>query len=83
MAVNCWVAPCVTDGFAGVTLIETKAAGVTVSVVLLDRLPETALIVVEPAPTGVAKPAALIVATVAAEEVQVTDEVRFCCVPSV
>jgi hypothetical protein len=83
VAVNCWVAPRMTEGLAGVTLIETKAAAVTVSVVLPEMLPETALIVVEPVPTVLPKPAALMVATVVAEELQVTDEVRFCWLLSV
>jgi hypothetical protein len=64
-----------------VTAMETKAAAVTVNTVLPEMLPETALMVVEPVPAVLAKPAALIVATDAAEEVQVTDDVRFCCVP--
>jgi hypothetical protein len=67
----------------GVTLIEANAAAVTASVVLLERLPETALIVVEPVARVLAKPAGLIVATVPADDVQVTDEVKFCWVPSV
>jgi hypothetical protein len=71
------------EGLAGVTLIETKAAAVTVSVVLPEMLPETALIVVEPALTVLAKPAVLTVATVEAEELQVTDDVRFCWLLSV
>jgi hypothetical protein len=83
IAVNCWVWPSGTEGLAGVTLMETKAAAVTVSVVLPEAPPETALIVVEPAPPLLAKPAMLMVATVVTEELHVTEEVRFCVLPSV
>ena len=38
--------------------------------------------VVEPAPVAVARPTALIVATVTAEEFHVAVPVRFCVVPS-
>lgn len=71
-----------TEGLAGVTAIETKAAAVTVSVALPEMLPEVALIVVEPAATELASPALLTVATVVEEELQVADEVRFCVLPS-
>ena len=42
VAVNCCVLPLATDGFAGVTAIDTSVAGVTVSVVLPETLPEVA-----------------------------------------
>src|ERR1700676_3175103 len=82
VAVNCCVPPFVTEGFAGVTAMDTSVAAVTVSVVLPVMLLEAAWIVVVPAPTAVAKPAALIVATVTAEELHVAVLVRFCVVPS-
>jgi hypothetical protein len=81
--VNCWVNPLATDGFAGVTAIVCKTAGVTVNVVdpLID--PEVALIVVDPVATVLAKPALLMVATAVAEDVHVAVLVRFCWLPSV
>jgi len=82
VAVNCCVPPFGTDGFAGVTAIDTRVAGVTVSVVLPLTPPELAWMVVEPVPAAVAKPAVLIVATVTEEELQVAVLVRFCVVPS-
>src|SRR6202163_3847378 len=82
VAVNCCVPPFVTEGFVGVTAMDTSVAAVTVSVVLPVMLLEAAWIVVVPAPTAVAKPAALIVATVTAEELHVAVLVRFCVVPS-
>jgi hypothetical protein len=60
-----------------VTAMDTSVAGVTVSVVDPDILPDVAVIVVEPAVAEVASPlepaALLIVATDAADELQVTD----------
>src|SRR6202030_802743 len=82
VAVNCCVPPFGTEGFAGVTAIDTSVAAVTVSVVLPVMLLEAAWIVVIPIVTAVAKPAALIVATVTAEELHVAVLVRFCVVPS-
>jgi hypothetical protein len=66
----------------GVTRMDSRTAGVTVSFVEAEMLPDVALIVVAPTPREVASPfepaALLIVATVVAEEFQVTDDVRFC-----
>ena len=78
MAVNCWVLPAATDGFAGVTAIETSVAAVTVRVVEPTTLPEVAEIVVEPIFSVVARPVAFIVAAAVLEEAQVTLAVRFC-----
>src|SRR6266704_2021138 len=73
-------------GFVGVTAIEERVAFVAVSVVLPETSPSVAVIVVVPAATDVAKPceppALLIVATPAAEELQVTWVVRSCVVLS-
>src|SRR6202040_2775178 len=63
VAVNCCVAPLVIEGFPGVTAIDTSVAGVTVSSFEPVMLPTVAEIVEVPAPTPVAKPVALIVAT--------------------
>jgi hypothetical protein len=69
-------------GLFGVIATETSVAGVMVSVVDPEMLPDVALIVVEPAATDVASPldpaALLIVATLVLEELQVADAVRFC-----
>ena len=67
---------------AGVTAIETRVADVTVSFVDALTLPDAALIVVLPEAIVVAKPAALIVATAEVEEVQVTELVTSCMLPS-
>jgi hypothetical protein len=78
VAVNCCVFPAATEGFAGVTAIDTRVAFVTVSVVEPTTLPLVALIVDVPAFTAVARPAALIVATVVVPDAHVTLPVRFC-----
>lgn len=81
MAVNCWVAPVVMLGVAGVTLMDSSDAATTVKVVLPDWVPRVAVIVLVPAPTALASPfepvALLTVATALAEEVHVTAVVRF------
>ena len=79
---NCCVVPSAIEAFAGVTVNETKAAGVTLIVVEPLALPRTALIVLLPVAKPVAKPPTLIVATLFAEEVQVTEFARFCVLPS-
>jgi hypothetical protein len=80
VAVNCWVVPSAMLGLDGVITRDTSVAGVTVSVALADMLPDVAVIVVEPAATGVASPfepvVLPIVATDVADELQVTDAVR-------
>jgi hypothetical protein len=82
VAVNCWVAPLVIEGFAGVTAIDCSVAAVTVSTVepLMDD--DFAVIVEVPTPAPLARPAALIVAVAVVPELHVTVLVRFCVVPS-
>jgi hypothetical protein len=66
---------------AGSTSIDMSTGAITVMVVKPEMLPDLAVIVVTPIETVVAKPfklaALLIVATLRADEVQVTDEVIF------
>jgi hypothetical protein len=78
VAVNCCVPPAATDGFTGVTAIDTSVAAVTVNVVLPEMAPLVALIVVLPAFSAEASPAALIVAVVVLDDAHVTLAVRFC-----
>ena len=77
---NCWVVPRATEALLGVTAMETSA--VTVRVVEPEIFPDLAVIVVVPAAFEVAFPfdpaLLLMVATDSAEELQVTDVVRFC-----
>jgi hypothetical protein len=76
-----------TVGETGVTRIDSSTAGVTVSVVVPEKLPDAALIVVVPTPTEVASPlepaVLLIVDTRAFEELQETEDVISWSDPSV
>jgi hypothetical protein len=73
-------------GLVGVIAMDTSVAGVTVRVVDPHMPPNVAVTVVDPVATAVADPlelaALLIVATVRADELQVTAVVRFCVVLS-
>ena len=62
-------------GFAGVTAIDTKAAGPTVKVVPPVTLPELALICEVPTPTPLASPPAVMVATLVSADAQLADPV--------
>jgi hypothetical protein len=67
---------------AGVTAMDFRVALVTVNVVVPEKLPAVAVIVLLPTAAGVANPlepaALLTVATPRLEELQVTLAVRFC-----
>jgi len=76
------VVPSAIDGIAGVTEIEIRCAATTVNVEVSVKEPTVAVIVVEPAPTVVAKPELLMVATVVEEDVQVTPLTRSALEPS-
>jgi len=82
VAVNCWVLPAGTLGRSGVTDTEDNVAVVTVRVAVPDLVPEVAVMVVVPAPTAVARPLLLTVATAALDELQVTTVVISRLVPS-
>ncbi len=82
VAVNCSVVPRATRGLVGVTAMDLSVAELTIRVVEPEMLPEVAVMVAVPAATDVACPlepaALLIVATDAADELQVTDVVMSC-----
>jgi hypothetical protein len=63
-------------------VVMMSGATCTVSVVLPETLPCVALMVVLPAATAVARPAALMIATPLLEEAQLTWLVMFCALPS-
>ena len=83
VAVNCCVFPMKREPVAGVTAMDTKAGAVTVRVVEPVKPPELAEIVLVPCARLVARPPALTVATVGADEVQVGAVVKLFVVPSV
>src|SRR5206468_3033742 len=68
VAANCCVVPLAIDGFAGVTAIDTNAAGPTVRLVLPVTPPKLDRIRVVPGATPVARPPALMLATAALDE---------------
>ena len=84
---NCWVLPNGMVGTAGVTLIESKVAGVTVRAVEPMIDPKVAVTVVCPVATLVASPilgaALLIVATAGTELLQATELEILRVLPSV
>ena len=75
-AVNAWVSPNGIAVVAGLTVIETIEAGVTVSSVDPVIPPRVAVIVAVPVAREVASALELMVATEAFPEVQVADVVR-------
>ena len=81
MAVNCCAIPVGIDELTGVTAMEIKVGGLTVKRADPLTVPEVAVIVELPAATAVASPAELMVAALVAEEVHVTELVRFAVVP--
>lgn len=62
--------------------MDNSVAGFTVSVVNPLTAPEVAVIVLLPTPVPVARPIPEMVATADADELQLTEVVRFCVVPS-
>jgi hypothetical protein len=82
LAVNCSVPPALIVAGDGLTLIAVATGAVNVSKVepLID--PTVALIVVVPSATSVASPSLTMVATPGFEELQVTELVKFCVLPS-
>jgi hypothetical protein len=82
VAVNCCVVPFTIDGFTGVTAIDWSVAAVMVSVVEPTIEDDVALIVEVPTAVPVARPADVIVAVAAFDELHVAVLVRFCVVPS-
>jgi hypothetical protein len=71
------VAPLVIEGFAGVTAIDCRVAAATVKPVEPTMEDDVAEIVEVPTPAPVAKPVAVIVATVVVPELHVAVVVRF------
>jgi hypothetical protein len=83
VAVNCRAVVAAMVGFVGVTVIDVREPGVTVSRVDAVTEPAPAMMVVWPAATQFATPLAEIVATAVEEELQLTEDVTFCWLPSV
>jgi hypothetical protein len=72
VAVNCSVSPFAIDGLTGVTAIDTSVAAVTVSMSPGLVTPFSAAVICEaPAPTPVARPPEVTVATLVVPDTQV------------
>lgn len=82
VASNCKVVPSAIEALAGVTAMDSRVGGFTVRVEEPLIAPEAALMTVLPTPAPLANPVLEIVATAVADELQFTDVVRFCVVPS-
>ena len=75
--------PFAIEGFTAVIAIDCSVAAVTARAITLDVTPLwVAVMLLEPIPTPVASPLALIEATEVVEEFHVAELVRFCVVPS-
>jgi hypothetical protein len=81
-AENCWVTPAGMLGLTGVTDMEDRVVGVTMTITLADINPEVAVMVAVPAAMEVARPLLLTVATDVLDEVQMTRVVMSKLVPS-
>ena len=79
---NCWRVPRITVGFAGVMVIETRIALVTVRVPYPVTPENLALMVEEPVAWLVARPDPETVATPVLEEAQSAEKVRSLVDPS-
>jgi MinD superfamily P-loop ATPase len=75
------VLPIVSAVELGLRLMDTRAA-VTVNVVVALTEADAAVIAVAPSPMVVARPVFETVATLVADDVHATEEVRFCVLPS-
>lgn len=76
VAVNCNSCPAAIEGFAGATVNDTSAAGLTVTAVEPVMLPDVAMTFAEPTLSACANPELLTETVVAALELHVTDDVR-------
>ena len=72
VAVNCCCNPAATEAVGGFTVIETRAAGVTVADVVPLIEPDAAVIVAVPKALEVSRPVVEIVAMPVADDVHVT-----------
>ncbi len=83
MAINCWEVVRAILASAGEIEIAINTGAVASRVVEPLIEPKVAVIVVIPAPTVMARPVELILATLPSEELQLTWLVRSCVLPSV
>jgi hypothetical protein len=82
VAANCWLVPSAIDGFAGVTDIESSAAGVTVTTVVPLIDPEVAVMVAAPKLDVLTNPVGDTSTVAVNDELHIVVLVRSCVVPS-
>jgi hypothetical protein len=82
VAVNCCFWPAAIDGFPGVTDIDTRMGGPTLTLVDPVTLPDMATIFAPPSAIAFAKPELLIVTVAGSLELQATDAVKSRELPS-
>ena len=83
VAVSCSVKPMISELLGAVTVIDCRAAAVTVSTKVFEVTPLlTAVMLVEPIPVPVARPVLLTVAAAVLEEVQIAELVSNWVLPS-
>ena len=82
VAVNCWTVPSTSTGFAGVIVIETRVAWLTVRTSYPTTPDKVALMVEEPFARLVATPGPDIAATLVLDEAQVAEAVMSLVDPS-
>ena len=81
---NCWLEPMFSEPDGAFTAMDCSVADVTVSTKVFDAIPLcVALTLVVPPAKAVANPPVVIVATAVFDEIQVTELVIFCVLPSV
>jgi len=83
VAANCCVVPSANDGFTGLTANDTSIGCPTLRLAVAVMDPDVAVMVAPPMPAPAANPLAPIVATVVADELQLTALVTSCVLPSV
>ena len=81
VAVNCCDTPIGTVGIAGVTAIDTRTAGVTLTVAEPEIVPDVADTPVLPVVKLVTMPWLFTVATLVFAALQLTELVMFCVLP--
>src|SRR5262249_31032945 len=83
VAVNCSEVPLAMEAFGPLTVIDCSVAAVTAKAKIFDVIPPcVAVMLLEPTATPVNRPPAAMVAAAGLEDVQATEPVRFCVLPS-
>lgn len=83
VAVNCSEVPLAIEAFDPLTVIDCSVAAVTAKAKIFDVIPPcVAVMLLEPTATPVNRPPVVMVAVAGVEDVQATEPVKFCVLPS-